>query len=162
MNKATNYPYYDKKKIFDTISIKNNVDDISIGATPWLHKLEAQIHIVPFTSPRSSLMQPVSMGISLQPRTITVAPAISKTKILRCYVFHPNSAISSVYLIDTIISKINAEYLPLYTDTAYWVHREEVDIFFELHPLQTLKKFRLCNTHLMDMYIDSIWIHPQQ
>ena len=34
MNKATNYPYYDKKKIFDTISIKNNVDDISIGATP--------------------------------------------------------------------------------------------------------------------------------
>ena len=34
MNKATNYPYYDKKKIFDTISIKNKVDETSIVATP--------------------------------------------------------------------------------------------------------------------------------
>ena len=157
MNKATNYYHNDKKNIFDTISIKNKVDDTSIGATPWLHKWESQTHLVAFTSPMSSLMQPVSMGISLQPRKITVAPATSKTKVLRCYAFPTNSAI----LIDTIISKINAEYLPLNTYTAYWLHREEVDIFFELHPLQKLKNFRLCNTHLMDMHIDSIWIHHQ-
>ena len=136
------------------------MDDILIGATPWLHKLESQTHLVPFTSPMSSLMQPVSMGISLQPRIIMVAPATSKTKIMRSYVFHPNSAIFIV--IDKIISKINPEYLPLNTYTAYWLHREKVDIFFELHPLQTLKNFRLCNTHLMDMHIDSIWIHHQQ
>ena len=157
MNKAINYYHHDKKNIFNTISIKNEVGDISIGAAPWLHKLESQTHIVPFTSPMSSLMQPVSMGATLQPRTIKVAPATSKTKVLRSYVSSPNSGI-----IDTIISKINAEYLPLNTYTAYWLHREEVDIFSELHPLQTLKHFRLCNTHLMDMHIESIWIHHQQ
>ena len=92
MNKATNYYHHDKENILNKISIKNKVDDILIGATPWLHKSESQTHIVPFTSPMSSLMQPVSMGISLQPRTISVAPATSKTKVLRCYAFHPNSA----------------------------------------------------------------------
>ena len=92
MNKATNYYHHEKENILNTISIKNKVDDILIGATPWLHKLESQTHIVPFTSPMSSLMQPVSMGIALQPLTIRVAPATSKTKVLRCYAFHPNSA----------------------------------------------------------------------
>ena len=158
MNKAINYYHHDKKNIFDTISIKNKLDDISIGAAPWLHKLESQTHIVPFMSPMSSLMQPVSMGATLQPRTIKVAPATSKTIVLRSYVSDPNSGI----VIDTIISKINAEYLPLNTCTAYWLHREEVDIFFELHSLQTLKNFHFCNTHLMDSHIDSIWIHHQQ
>ena len=157
MNKAINYYHYDKKNIFNTISIKNEVGDISIGEAPWLHKLESQTHIVPFTSPMSSLMQPVSMGATLQPRTIKVAPATSKTIVLRSYVSDPNSGI----VIDTIISKINAEYLPLNTYTAYWLHREEVDIFFELHPLQILKNFRLCNTNLRDMHIDSIWICRQ-
>ena len=95
MNKASNYYQYDKENIFNTINIKNNVDDILIGATPRLHKLESQTHLVVFTSsPRSSLMHPVSMGISLQPRTIMVAPANSKTKVLKSYVFHPSPEIS--------------------------------------------------------------------
>ena len=93
MTKAIIYYHIDKKNIFDTISIKNKLDDISIGAAPWLHKLESQTHIVPFMSPMSSLMQPVSMGIALQPLTIRVAPATSKTKVLRCYAFPTNSAI---------------------------------------------------------------------
>ena len=119
MNKVTNYYRHDKENIFNTISIKNKVDDMLIGATPWLHKLESQTHIVAFTSPRSSLMQPVSMGISLQPRIIRVAPATSK-KVLRSYVFHPNSGISCILW-------NYCEYLKSMPNTFLWIHTLLID-----------------------------------